>query len=69
MDAEELLKKIRELEEGQSELKREVSELLGHHDDSSSRRRPKQPFAAPTSSRTPHADLTVRLGGRSPRCS
>ena len=61
MDAEELLKKIRELEEGQSELKREVSELLGHHDDSSSRRRPKQ--------RRRGRHTRSLLGGRSPSSS
>ncbi|OEL31430.1 hypothetical protein BAE44_0007552 [Dichanthelium oligosanthes] len=48
MDEEELMKKIRALEEGQAELKREVSKLhqlraeRQQPDDSSSRRRPQR---------------------------
>jgi len=48
MDAEELLKRIRELEEGQAELKREVSDLV----TATERRARQQPAAAvPTASR------------------
>jgi len=48
MDAEELLKRIRELEEGQAELKREVSDLV----TATERRAKQQPAAAvPTTSR------------------
>jgi len=48
MDAEELLKRIRELEEGQAELKREVSDLV----TATERRAKQQPAAAvPTASR------------------
>jgi hypothetical protein len=51
MAAEDLLRKIRELEEGQAELKREISRLAPEHrrpqSPSSSSRRPPPPQPSP----------------------
>jgi hypothetical protein len=52
MAAEELLRKLRELEEGQAELKREISKLVPeqqqqhHHHHYHASRRPPQPSPA-----------------------
>jgi hypothetical protein len=67
MAAEELLRKIRDLEDGQAELKREISKLVPERQveqPNTSRRPPQQPSPSPSPARRALAALPSSSSSR-----